>query len=93
VSKSSPQGIVEIPIGTVLNGPYTVLVDENTITNYRLSNDNATGSNSRMLAYPSGTHQVTIIETTVVPEFGSIYVILLALSISGIVEIMSSLGR
>jgi hypothetical protein len=58
VSESSPQGIVEIPIRTVLNGPYTVLVDENTITNYRLSNDNTTGSNSRMLAYPSGTHKL-----------------------------------
>ena len=57
-----------VSVGKVLQGPYTVMVDGQTTTNYEESAD-AQGSKTITTSHGSGTHQVSIAGTQVVPEF------------------------
>ena len=84
-SEPSPQGLVEINVKSALNGPYTVMVGEDPVEYRELPFDQAAGSETVKFAYPTGTHQITIIGTSVVPEFGPISLIILATLVSAII--------
>jgi hypothetical protein len=57
-----------IAVGSVLEGPYTVMVDGEETTEFEESTD-ANGVKTISVPHASGAHEVTITGTQVVPEF------------------------
>jgi hypothetical protein len=57
-----------VSVGSVLEGPYTVMVDGTAATNVQESTD-ASGVTTLTVPHASGAHQITITGTQVVPEF------------------------
>jgi hypothetical protein len=55
-----------VKVGSVLEGPYTVLVDGQAS---RAEERQVDGVNTLTIAHTSGTHDVTVTGTQVVPEF------------------------
>jgi hypothetical protein len=57
-----------VSVGSVLEGPYTVMVDGTAATNVQESTD-PSGVKTLTVPHASGAHQITITGTQVVPEF------------------------
>ncbi|MGB9125782.1 MAG: hypothetical protein WA833_04035 [Nitrosotalea sp.] len=77
--------ILKLPTG-LISGPFIgVFVDNNIITNYTITNE--TGDTAISMSITPLTENISIVGTTVVPEFGPIAAIALAIGIIVIVTI------
>ncbi|WP_101478147.1 hypothetical protein [Candidatus Nitrosotalea bavarica] len=77
--------ILKLPTG-LISGPFIgVFVDNNIITNYSITNE--TGDTAISIPITPLTENISIVGTTVVPEFGPIAAIALAIGIIAIVTI------
>lgn len=63
------EGMTEIGIGSVLEGPYTVAIDGEVTENFEVATDEVTGETTLTISYTHSTHDVTVSGTNVVPEF------------------------
>jgi hypothetical protein len=77
------EGMTTVQISSLLEGPYTVMIDGTATTNYGTYTNEA-GDTTVTLVYNHSTHDVAIAGTNVVPEFPYSILILLA-AISAIV--------
>ena len=77
-----------VSVGSVLEGPYTVMVDGQTTTDFEESTD-AEGVKTISVPHASGTHDVTITGTQVVPEFP---IAVLGI-VAALIAIVSIVGR
>jgi predicted secreted protein with PEFG-CTERM motif len=82
-------GVTTIPIGNVLEGEFVVTVDGESSTNFETLDEQ--GVQTLTLKYPSGSHDVSISGTRVVPEFGSIAILVLIVSIVSIIFVSPKL--
>lgn len=71
---------------TLISGPNAVFVDGNQISNFQISKT-STG-NTITIPLKSNSQQIEIIGTSVIPEFGSITMIVLAVAITSVVLVM-----
>jgi hypothetical protein len=76
-----------VSVGSVLDGPYTVMVDGAATTDFQESTD-ADGVKTISVPHASGAHEVTITGTQVVPEFpvailGAVAAMIAAITIVG----------
>jgi hypothetical protein len=77
--------ILKLPTG-LISGPFIgVFVDNNIITNYTITNE--TGDTAISMQITPLTENISIVGTTVVPEFGPIATIVLVIGIIAIVTI------
>ena len=84
-SQSANQVTLKLP-KTLISGPNTVLVDGNQISNFQISKT-ATG-NTLTIPLKSNSQQIEIIGTSVIPEFGSLAMIILAVAITSVILVM-----
>jgi len=82
-------GLTIIPIGNVLEGEFVITIDGEPSTNFEILDEQ--GVQTLTLKYPSGSHDVSISGTRVVPEFGSIAILILIVSIVSIILISPKL--
>jgi hypothetical protein len=66
--QTGTQGSTEIPVGKVLEGPYTVTIDGKSTTYFEVVNDGSADA-VMMISYMHSTHDITVSGTNVVPEF------------------------
>ena len=66
--QSGTSGTTEVKIGQMLMGPYTVTIDGQSTTNFKVTNE-ATVDAVMTLSYTHSEHDVVITGTSVVPEF------------------------
>jgi hypothetical protein len=66
--ESGTMGTVEVSIGKILEGPYTVTVDDRVTTDFEVGND-ASGIATITISYTHSVHSITIAGTNVIPEF------------------------
>jgi glucose/arabinose dehydrogenase len=78
------QGSSMIYAGSILEGPYTVTIDGDTLTELNLTTDEATGNSILQIEYPPGVHDITVTGTRVVPEFPGHLMALMSATIGGI---------
>ena len=71
---------------TLISGPNAVFVDGNQISNFQISKT-STG-NTLTIPLKSNSQQIEIIGTSVIPEFGSLTMIILAVAITSVVLVM-----
>jgi predicted secreted protein with PEFG-CTERM motif len=84
------EGVTEITIGRILEGPYAVAVDGDVTTDFEI--DEASGETVIRLSYVHGIDEVTITGTNVVPEF-PVAAVALAASIVGIIAVTARYGK
>lgn len=84
------EGVTEITIGRILEGPYAVAVDGDVTTDFEV--DESSGETVIRLSYVHGIDEVTITGTNVVPEF-PVAAIALAASIVGIIAVTARYGK
>lgn len=84
------EGVTEITIGRVLEGPYSVMVDGDVTTDFEV--DESSGETILRLSYVHGIDEVTITGTNVVPEF-PVAAVALAASIVGIIAVTARYGK
>lgn len=70
----------------LISSPNTVIVDGNQISNFQITKT-STG-NTITIPLKSNSQQIEIIGTSVIPEFGSITIIILAVAITSVVLVM-----
>jgi predicted secreted protein with PEFG-CTERM motif len=70
----------------LISGPNTIIVDGNQISNFQITKT-STG-NTITIPLKSNSQQIEIIGTSVIPEFGSITIIILAVAITSVVLVM-----
>jgi len=66
--QTGTKGSTEIPIGKVLEGPYTVMIDGQTTTDFEVADEGTTDA-VMTISYTHSTHDISISGTNVVPEF------------------------
>lgn len=81
------EGMTEIGIGSVLEGPYTVAIDGEVTENFEVTTDEATGETMLTISYTHSVHEVTVSGTNVVPEFGVIAALVLAVSLVAVIGV------
>ncbi len=86
--ESQDSGVVSMPIGKVLEGPYVITVDGETKDDYLVQGD--ADQTTLELKYPAGTHNIVITGTRVVPEFPAAVLSIVLVSVIGA---MAVLGR
>jgi hypothetical protein len=69
LSFTASEGIVTLSISSILEGPYTVMVNGEPAIDYGVYEDRETGETKLALVYEEGTHETAITGTNVVPEF------------------------
>ena len=76
-------GIVMFPISRALEGPYTVTVDGNVMTNFEIINNQTSSESNIKISYSEGIHDIIIVGTNVIPEFPTsvVGILILALAI------------
>lgn len=79
--KDGSMGMTEIHVGSVLKGPYTVLLDGNPIEAIEVTNES--GEQILRIIYMHSIHEIKVLGTEVVPEFPVAVLPILAL-ITGI---------
>lgn len=79
------QGITVIPVSKVLQGPYTITLDGQPITDFETLTDQTTGDVSIKIKYHHSTHNVIISGANVVPEFPTIATFILLASIMSVI--------
>jgi predicted secreted protein with PEFG-CTERM motif len=82
-------GVTIIPVGNVLEGEFVVMVDGQATTDFETLDEQ--GMQTLTLKYPSGSHDISISGTRVVPEFGSITILILVISLVSIIAISPKL--
>ena len=70
----------------LISGPNTVIVDGNQISNFQITKTSA--GNTITIPLKSNSQQIEIIGTSVIPEFGSIATVILAVAITSVVLVM-----
>lgn len=75
-----------ISVGSVLEGPYTVMVDGTSATGVEESTD-ASGAKTLTVPHSSGSHEITVTGTQVVPEF-PVAIIGVVAALIGIVAVL-----
>jgi hypothetical protein len=88
-SENNVQGITEVPVGSIISGPYVVMMDGNPIKNFKTVTANDTKMTSIMLAYAPGNHEIVITGSNFIPEFSVQSAIVLALSVCSLIGIMN----
>ncbi|WP_415280803.1 hypothetical protein [Candidatus Nitrososphaera sp. FF02] len=83
------EGTTEIIISSVLEGPYTVMIDGEVATNVEESTVEATGETMLTISYTHSTHDVTVTGTNVVPEFP----VAVLGAVAAVIGIVAVLGR
>lgn len=78
-------GVTVIPVGNVLEGEFVVMLDGQVTKDFEILDEQ--GVQTLTLNYPSGAHDISISGTRVIPEFGSITVLILMVSILSIIAI------
>ena len=86
--QTGTQGSTEIPIGKVLEGPYTVAIDGQATTAFEVANEGSADA-VMTISYTHSEHDVDITGTNVVPEFPVVMVGALA----AIVGVVALIGR
>jgi predicted secreted protein with PEFG-CTERM motif len=89
-SVGDADGSTVIPVGNVLKGDLVVMIDGQITKDYEFVND--TTVQTLMLKYPSGTHDIAISGTQVVPEFGIMALLILMVSIISVIAISAKSG-
>lgn len=79
LSGGAAGGITAMPISWLVEGPYTLMMDSTEVTDYGTSKNPEMGETTLTFLHRDGTHDVTIIGTSVVPEFPYSFFILFAL--------------
>jgi len=87
------EGMTEIGIGSVLEGPYTVAIDGEVTENFEVTTDEATGETTLTISYTHSVHEVTVSGTNVVPEFGVIAALVLAASLVAVIGVARFKGN
>jgi hypothetical protein len=86
--QSGTRGSTEIPIGKVLEGPYTVAIDGQTTTNFEVTNEGSAEALMK-ISYTHSTHDVSVTGTNVVPEFPAVMIG----AIAAIIGVVAVVGR
>jgi hypothetical protein len=85
VIQNSSGGQVMLPIGRILNGPYAVTINGNTTTDFETTDD---GSETWLrLEYEDSANEVSIVGTSVVPEFPFALALVLVFGLAAVVLI------
>ena len=85
--QTGTQGKTELPIGKMLNGPYTVKIDGQATTDFQLA---GAGAEAVMtVSYTHSAHDVAVTGASVVPEFPIAVVGVIA----GLIGIVALIGR
>jgi len=85
--QTGTQGKTEIPIGRMLNGPYTVKIDGQATTDFQLA---GAGTEAVMtVSYTHSAHDVAVTGASVVPEFP----IAIVGVIAGLIGIVAFIGK
>jgi hypothetical protein len=85
--QTGTEGTTEIPIGQVLEGPYTVMIDGQATTNFEVANE-GTADAVITISYTHSAHDITVTGTNVVPEFPAVMMGIIA-AVIGIVAVIS----
>ena len=85
--QTGTRGSTEIPIGKVLEGPYTVMIDGSATTDFEVANEGSTDA-VMTLSYTHSQHDVDVTGTNVVPEFPIAIVGIIA-AVIGAVAVLS----
>jgi hypothetical protein len=80
------EGTTEIAIGSVLEGPYNVMVDGEATSDFTVAE--VDGETVLTVSYTHSTHDITVTGTNVVPEF-PIGVIGAVAAVIGIIAVMT----
>ncbi|MEW6605555.1 MAG: hypothetical protein AB1351_12835 [Thermoproteota archaeon] len=62
-------GLTIVGADTVLEGPYTVMIDDEATSNFVVAQDEASGQSMIEVSYTHSEHEIVITGTNVVPEF------------------------
>jgi predicted secreted protein with PEFG-CTERM motif len=83
ISENNTVGDVMLPIGRILNGPYAVAIDGNDTAIYETVEQG--GETWLRIEYDGNTDDVTIVGTSVVPEFPFAMALILASSLGAVI--------
>jgi hypothetical protein len=86
--QSGTQGTTVIPIGKVLEGPYTVAIDGQSTTNFEVTNEGTSNAMLKVM-YTHSTHDITVTGTNVVPEFPLVAIG----AIAAVIGVVAIIGR
>jgi hypothetical protein len=75
LSEDNSSGTASLPIGRLLNGPYTVTINGNAMTDFQTYNMN--NETWMSAGYNRGTNEIIIVGASIVPEFPVSVVVLL----------------
>lgn len=75
---SGTAGTTSMPLGWLLEDPYTVMINNTEVMDYDTSENPETGETILSIFHGDGSHDVVITGTNVVPEFSDVVFILLA---------------
>lgn len=82
LSGGAAGGITSMPISWLVEGPYTVMINDTAMADYDMSNNPETDETSITLMHSDSTYDVTVTGTSVVPEFPHSMFMLLILVIA-----------
>jgi hypothetical protein len=85
------EGVTIVPISRLLVGPYTVTVDGDQVSDYELNENSATGESWLKVNHLENTQDITIVGTSVVPEF-PILLLTVLVSVLGPIVALSRFG-
>lgn len=83
------EGTATLAISRVLEGPYTVTIDGDIMSDFETTTEPATGETIMTITYTHSTHDIVITGTQVVPEFSAIIAVVLAISVAGVIAVSS----
>ncbi|HEX2013976.1 MAG TPA: hypothetical protein VLA68_01990, partial [Nitrososphaera sp.] len=86
-------GVTEIPIGRILEGPYTVTIDGQATSNFEVTPAGASQEAVMRISYTHSVHDVSIAGTNVVPEFSSLAFLVLGTAVVLSIVISSTLNK
>jgi len=87
--ETGTHGTTEVAIGKLLRGPYTVTVDGQSTSDFKVMGDEASADAKISVSYTHSSHDIAITGTTVVPEFP----LAMIGAAAGIVGVVAVLGR
>ncbi len=86
-------GVTEIPIGRILEGPYTVTIDGQATSNFEVTPAGASQEAVMRISYTHSVHDVSIAGTNVVPEFSTLAFLVLGTAVVLSIVISSTLNK
>jgi len=85
------KGVTVVTIGQVLEGPYTVMVDGNVVTDFKTT-ETAEGQTEIEVTYDHSTREISITGTQVVPEF-PVSMLIMGIAIATIIVLSAVMTR